>query len=379
MEFSFDGALARLRDRGRDLGRELVEPTVASRDRHARWDPEMFGALAGAGLTGLLLPGDRGGLGLSVLEAVALLEGFGEGATDAGMAFAVGAHGILCGVPIAALGTELQRERCLPGIAFGKRLCGLALSEIDGDATAAGGAVTAVRNRDGWLLEGRRSNVVNAPYADLFLLTATTGSDGGRTTFLIDRDASGLATLPEPEAVTMRTASSAELVLNECQVTSDAVLGTPGEANRQLVPLLAALDRTCLLAPWLGILRALADHTSSLAIGQTLLGGPLARSQSVRMAVVDLQTRLELGATLLYLAAWQLDRVERAPRLDAATAKLFLVGAVRDALDTAAGFAGVGPHHLVERTRRDVLELAGTGGGDEVLRSVIAGALLDLG
>jgi alkylation response protein AidB-like acyl-CoA dehydrogenase len=378
MDFLFDERLTRLRDSGRDVGRRWVEPTVATRDRQASWHPELFRALARVGLTGLVVPASYGGRALSVLEAVALLEGLGEGGTDAGLAYAIGVHGVLCGAPIATLGTLLQRERYLPGIATGELLGALALSEVDGGATATGAGVTAVRTADGWQLTGTRSNVVNAPFADLFLVTAATGA-GGRTAFLLDRGACGLDVLPDPEPVALRTAPSGELTLTGCQVGPDAVLGTPGAAHSELVPLLAGLDRTCLLAPWLGILRVVAVQTLARVAEQPLFGGPLARSQAVRMAVVDLQTRAELSATLLYRAAWQLGRLNRAPRQDSATAKLFLVGAVRDALATAAGFTGIAPPPVLERAGRDVLALAGSGGSDEVLRSVVAGALLELG
>lgn len=378
MEFAFDGTLARLRDRGLDIGRRRVESSVVARDRQAAWDPELFAALANAGLTGALLPRSHGGLGLSVPETVALLDGFGEGAGDAGLALAIGVHGLLCGVPIATLGTPFQRDRYLAGISSGARVGALALSELDGGAVVVGQGVTAVRTGGGWQVEGARRNVVNAPYAHHFLVTAATG-EGERTAFLVDRCTPGLAVLPEPEATALRTAPSAALVLTGCQVTPDAVLGTPGAASSELVPLLAALDRTCLLAPWLGILRALSAHVLVLVAEQLLLAGPLARSQAVRLAVVDLQTRVELGAGLLYRAAWQLGRLERAPRQDAAVAKLFLARAVQDAARTAAGFAGLTPHHLVERTHRDAWGLAAIGGGEEVLRSVVAGALLELG
>jgi alkylation response protein AidB-like acyl-CoA dehydrogenase len=375
MEFSLDGPLRRLHDRGRDLGRILVEPSVVTRDRRAAWDPELFQSLAETGLTGLLLPLHDGGLGLTVLEAVSLLEGFGEGAMDPGLALAIGVHGLLFGVPIATLGTPLQRDR-LAGICSGARIGALALSEVDGGAAGDGAGVTAVPVGDGWRLDGALAKVVNGPHAHHFLLTADTGGD--RTTFLIDRDAAGIAVLPDSDRTSLRTAPSASVVLTGCQVGSDAVLGTPGAARTELVPLLAALDRTCLLAPWLGLLRALVQHILDLVPGLPLLGGTLARSQSVRMSVVDLYTRIELGSGLLSRAAWQLGKEEPAPRLDAAVAKLFLARAVGEAADAAARLADFTPHHLVERTHRDVLAL-NTCSGNEVLRSVVAGALLELG
>ena len=378
MEFAFDDTLVKLRDRGHDIGQTQAEPSVVTRDRTAAWDPELFGTLARSGLAGALLPADVGGLGLSVLEAVSLLEGFGAGSTDAGLGLAIGVHGVLCGVPIAILGTQAQRERYLADIASGRRLGGVSLSELDGGATGSGGDVVAVAVAGGWRLEGTRSHVVNAPHANHFLLTAATGA-GSRTAFLIDGDTPGLAVLPEPEAASLRTAPAATLVLTGCRVATDAVLGTAGAANAELVPLLAALDRTCLLAPWLGLLRALARHTLELAAGQPRFGASMARSQSVRLAVVDLHTQVELGADLLYRAAWQLGRLARPPRQDAAVAKLFVARAAADAARTAAGLAGLEYDSIVERISRDVLALAAIGGGEDVLRSVVADALLTLG
>jgi alkylation response protein AidB-like acyl-CoA dehydrogenase len=374
MEFSFGGALGESRDRGREIGRALVAPTVLDRDRRARWDPGLVGALAGAGLTGALVPTGYGGLGLSVLEVAALLEGFGEGGTDAGLAAAIGASGVLCGGTVTALGSASQRERYLGGIASGERLGGLALSEVDGWAGGSGAGVTATPGAGGWSLDGALQQVLNAPYADHFLITAATGP-GERTAFLVDRDLPGLTVLADTGQVALRTAGFGELLLTGCRVGPDAVLGTPGAASRELVPALAALDRTCLLAPWLGIARAVAAHTVAVAAGRPLFGAPLARSQSVRMAVVDLHTRTELAAGLLYRAAWELGGPDRPTRLAAATAKLFLAEALRDAVRTAAGLGGISPDPLVERTGRDLYALA----GDEVLRSVAAGALLELG
>lgn len=375
MEFTFDGPLAELRERGREVGRTEVEPSVAQRDRTASWDPGLFRVLADAGLTGAALPTGYGGLGLGVLETVAFLEGFGSGGADPGLALALGVHGALIGLSVAALGTDDQRERYLSGIATGARLGGLALTEICGGAVPSGDDITATRTADGWHLVGTRWQVVNAPHADHFLVTAATGA--GRTAFLIDRDTPGLTVRPEPDPTALRTAPTAGLVLAGCPVTEHAVLGTPERAQSELVPLLAALDRTCLLAPWLGRLRSLAEQLRARATGPGPTGGPAFHSQSVRLAVVDVQTQVELGADLLYRAAWQLDRLDRAPRQDAAAARLFLLRAVAEAVRTATGLAGPDPDAVLIRTSRDLAAFTAIGGGEEILRPVIAGALLD--
>src|SRR6266567_7343817 len=97
MEFSIDGTLGRLRDDGRKLGATMVASSAAQRHQRGHWDAGLFAALATAGLASPLLPSDQGGLGLNVLETVAILEGFGAGGLDPGLAFGLGVHGVLGG------------------------------------------------------------------------------------------------------------------------------------------------------------------------------------------------------------------------------------------------------------------------------------------
>jgi alkylation response protein AidB-like acyl-CoA dehydrogenase len=96
----------------------------------------------------------------------------------------------------------------------------------------------------------------------------------------------------------------------------------------------------------------------------------------------DMKTRCELSGDMLYRAAWQLDHLPRPPRQDAAGAKLFVSTSAqkvaRDAVQVH-GLEGLTPHHFVERVHRDSMFLTVTGGSSEVLRSVIAGSLLNLG
>ena len=346
MEFTVDGGFAALRDRGLHAGRTLARPSLRWRDQRAAWDPALFAEL-----------GDLGALGVGAapLEAVALLEGLGE-AGDVGLALAVGAHGVLCGVPIERFGTPLQRQ-VLPALAKGHQVAAISRSEVDGEPSP----VTAVHDGRSWRLDGTRTGVVNGPVADHFLVTATAAT-GERTAFLLDRDLPGLDVLVERDPVALRTRPVGDLVLTDCEVGDDAVLGVPGGASTDLVPLLALLDRTCLLAPWLGLLRALAARVTET---------DLAWSQSVRLAVVDVRASAELAADLLYRAAAEPGGSRRNPAL----AALFLADAVPKAARLAAELHPA--DHAVARAHRDGTAL--TAADREVLRSVIAESLLALG
>ncbi|WP_027345031.1 acyl-CoA dehydrogenase family protein [Hamadaea tsunoensis] len=367
MNLTFDGELPELHNRGRRAGRVLVEESTAARDRHAEWDPVLFTELAKHGVLAIALPAVHGGGGATPLEAVALLEGFGEGSGDPGLALSVTAHSALCGVPISFLGSVHQRERLLPAIASGERVAAVALAETTGGAPG----VHAVRTPNGWRLDGALHNTINAPVAGTFLLTAVT-DHGRRTAFLLDRETPGLSVRSTEPAV-LRTCPIGEVELVGCEVGHDAVLGAPGAAAQQLVPLLAALDRTLVAAPWLGLLRLLARRATELAATSDL-----ARSQSVRLAVVDVHTSAELASGLLHRAAWELGTLAEVPRQNPAAAKLFLAGALPGATRLAAELAGEDPDPVVARLHRDWPAFTAAAGGTEVLRAAVAHPLLAL-
>lgn len=385
MDFSFDEKLTRLREDARAFAEREVEPSASSRDQRQHWEPELFTKLAERGILGAFLPRELGGRALSALETCVLLEGFGEGSGDAGLSLAVGVHGLLCAVPVWKLGTEAQKQKYLRKMASGEWVGGLSLFELEGGAATPNLTARAVKQGRGWLLHGVKAHVVNAPVAHHFLVTAVTDSSASParlSAFLVDRETPGLRIRTPSEPMGMRTCPSAELLLEGCEVPEEALLGTEGAALSEVLPLLLALDRTCLMAPWLGLMRALTGRTAQRAREQELFSRPLARFQSVRAMLSDMKTRCELSGDMLYRAAWQLDHLTRPPRQDAAGAKLFISTAAQKVARDAAqvhGLYGLAPHHFVERACRDSMFLTITGGGSEVLRSIVAGSLLNLG
>lgn len=353
--------LAVLRDMGRRAGRDLVSASAADRDRLARWDPDLFASLARRGVPGIALPADRGGSAATALEAVALFDGLGEGAGDPGLVLSVAANAFLCGVPIAVLGTAAQRDGLLPGIASGDRIVAVGQDEIIGGTQG----VRAVRTPRGWRVSGTVPSVLNAPVARTFLLTAEVYR-GTRTAFLLDRNAPGVGVRPGA-SVTMRTCPTGVLELDDVPVALDNVLGVHGAAADELVPMLAVLDRTLVSAPWLGVLRYLARRVADLAAATRELSG----TPSVRLAVAEVRTSVELARELVRRATGEFTEDAEVARPDAAAAKLFLVEAVRRAVDLAVELSDdVDP--VVARLHRDAQAFAAASGGTEALWTAIA-------
>ncbi|MFI7504682.1 acyl-CoA dehydrogenase family protein [Streptomyces sp. NPDC049687] len=393
----------------REFAGRVARPTVADRDRDRRWDPRLFAELAGArpgpGLTGPLVPRELGGDGLSATQTVALLAGLGEGARDPGLALAVGVHAVLATVPLRAFGSPGQRERYLPRMASGEWVGSLSLQQTQGASVAP--TVTARRAGDrgagpgapttggttgidgtrpgtattgGWVLSGALDLVAGAPVAHHFLVVAA-HEDGGRTAFVVDRATPGLR-VGEAAPAAMPTCPWGRLVLDDCTVPDTAVLGTVGGAAAEVEPLLAVLDWVFSSAPWLGLIRALTRDAVDDARDRRLFGRPLHHDQSVRFTLADLAARCELAEGMLQRAAEQFDSGDRPSRQDAATARLFVAAAARTVTDAAVRLAGplaLTGDGLIGRAHRDAVFFAGTGGGTEVLRPVIAASLLGLG
>lgn len=377
MEFAFDRALSELHDLGLRTGLDLARPTASGRDRDARWEPDLFAALADAGLTRTAIPAAYHGLGHTALATSALFEGFGQGAADPGLALALSAHALLIAGAVTRLGTAEQRRTLLPGMAQGSRIGAIAPAEAFAAADRRGPGPRAERVSDGWVLDGDVADVCNAPVSDVVLLTARTGL-AARTAFLVDSSARGVEIIAEAHRGALRTAPIGTVRLTRCHVPDSAVLGTSGAASVELVPLLAALDRTVALAPWLGLLRELATRGLRHSREGVLFGAPPERSQSVRLLVVDFRTRAELASGLLHRAAWQLDQDDPASRADAAAAKAYLVEALQETATQGVALGVADPDGLLYRVHRDVAVFAAMGGGGEVLRAVIADASLRL-
>jgi hypothetical protein len=371
-------------DEARAFAEEEIAPTVAGRDREARWEPDLFRRMGERGLLGAALPGVYGGGDRSAIAVSREQSAFAEGSGDAGLALAWLAHSFGCALPILRFGTEVQRRRFLPALARGEWIGGVAHKEREGEGPT-GVAVRAERRRDRWILRGEKTLVVNGAVGHVFVVTAVTdparGKDGV-STFLVVRGARGLEIGRRIETSGLRTAVIGELSFHDCEVPEDALLGPEGTGLTHTYRLIQRYERAYLFAPWIGLMRALLDRSVAEAREHCELGRPLARSQSVRAVIADMRIRYELCRRLAAHAAFQLDHAGPSAERDIATARLYLAESV--AFLTRAALSIHGPRaleagSLAERIHRDAAAVGLVGESDDRLRSVIAGAILHLG
>jgi butyryl-CoA dehydrogenase len=386
MDFAISTTQADLREGARAFGRKEVFPSVLERDGAARWDSGLFKKLGEAGLLGAPYPEEYGGTNLSCLETCLVAEGFSEGGEDGGLTLAWQAHTILCGVPIWKLGTEAQKRRYLPKMCTGEWVGGFCLSEPDHGSDATGMKTRAVKKGDRWILNGRKMWITNGVIGNHFIVTAVTDPGmkaAGISTFIVEKDFPGFRVGQVIHKLGMKTSTTAELVFEDCEVPEENLLGEENFGFIGTARLILGWERSTLLAPVVGGMRAILDRSVRYAQDRIQFDRPIGKFQAVRMMLADMKVRPEIASNLIYRVAWQLDSGDDSPPLvDAAIAKVYASEAAqksaRDAIQIHGG-NGFTPEYHVERFYRDCMLGTIGGGTSEIQRSIIARSLLDLG
>jgi alkylation response protein AidB-like acyl-CoA dehydrogenase len=359
------------------FARREIAPSLPAREQAARCDREDLARLGRAGLFGALLPREHGGSALGCARLASMQDGFGAGAMDAGLALAWSAHLFDCALPVARYGSEGQRGRYSSALARGDRIGALAHAERDGGPT--GVATRARAHGDHWILEGEKQLVANAPLADLFVVSAITDAAGGArgvSTFLIERDAPGFTIGARVATHGLRTACFADVVLERCEVPKDAMLGELGAGLTHTLRLARLFERALGLGAWIGISRTLLE-ASTLRLREANGGTP-----ALRARLTDMRIDFELAQRAQRRVAHELDSDEDGAERDVVAARLCISRAMRRVVEHAVEIDGVDAIRAggaSERLRRDAQVLALAGESEDLLRSVLAGALLGLG
>ena len=251
------------------------------------------------GWPAVIVPEEHGGLGLTWVELVALLETCGEALLCSPLfaSVALGANALLLA------GSDAQRAAHLPGIAEGRTRATLAHAEAAGGWDAAGVAATCRPDGDGWLLSGAKRHVLDGHCADLLVVSAREpGSEGadGISLFAVPADTDGLE---RRQLSTMdRTRRIAALELRDVRLPGDALLGTPGGAWPALE---RTLDRAAiaLAAEQVGGAQRCLDAAVAYGKEREQFGRPIGSFQAIKHQCADMMVRVETARSAAYYAA----------------------------------------------------------------------------
>lgn len=346
--------LVALRETMRKFCDEQIRPGARDRDRDESFPTDLIGPMAEMGIFGAALPEEYGGMGLDAHGYRVVIEELG--AADSSLRSMISVNLGLFGMSILKWGTDEQKQRWLPGAAEGK-LGAFGLTEPDAGSNPSQMTSRAVRDSQGWLINGAKVYITNGSLGAVTMIFAKAivdDEDKGVTCFLVPQDSDGYEGRQIHGKLGLRSGDTAEISLTDVRVDHDAVLGDVGGGMKVA---LSALDngRFSLSAGCVGLAREALEVGLAYAKERTQFGRPIARFQLVQELLAAMHVDVQAGSALVDVVAAKKAAGERFT-LEVSTAKLFCTEAAVRCTDKAVqihGGHGYIDEYPVQRMLRD--------------------------
>ncbi len=355
----------------RELNQGMIE-----RDRDSSFSRDLWQKCADFGIHGMPFPEKYGGSDADILTTMLTMEGLGYGSKDNGLIFGINAQMWSVMMPIFAFGSEEQKVKYLPGMCSGAIIGAHGMSEPDTGSDAYHLRSRAEKRDGGYVLNGSKMFVSNAPVADVAVVFANTDpSKGiwGVTGFIVEMGTPGFRVSRKIEKMGLRTSLMGELIMQDCFIPEGNRLGPEGAGSR-IFNHSMEWERSCILASNLGVMERQLENSIHYARERKQFDQPIGKFQSVANRIVDMKIRLETARLLLYKVAWMKANGQSAV-MEAAIAKLYLsecfVQSGLDAIRTLGGY-GYMTEFEVERDLRDAIGGTLYSGTSDIQRNIIA-------
>ncbi|TRD15205.1 acyl-CoA dehydrogenase [Palleronia caenipelagi] len=281
-----------LRDAARVFAGDVLAPRVTTAYREETTDPELFPLMGEAGLLGVTIPEELGGLGAGYVTYGLIAREIER--VDSGYRSMMSVQSSLVMYPIHAYGSEEQRQKYLPGLAAGTLIGCFGLTEPDAGSDPAGMKTTARKTADGYVLNGSKMWISNAPFADVFVVWAKSEAHGGKIRgFVLDKGTKGLSAPKITGKLSLRASTTGEIVMDGVEVGEDALL--PGVEG--LKGPFGCLNRARYGISWgvMGAAEACWHGARQYGLDRRQFGRPLAQTQLFQKKLADMQTEIALG------------------------------------------------------------------------------------
>ena len=367
-----------IRDTLRDFAREALAPHAASWDREHRFPREALRALGELGVLGIVVPEAFGGAGLDYVSLAVALEEIaaGDGATSTIVSVQ---NSVVCG-PIFAFGSETQKSKYLPSLARGETLGCFCLTEPQAGSDAAAIATRAERRGNHYVLNGVKQFITTGANADVAIVFALTDRGAGKkgiSAFIVDTKTPGYVVARVEDKLGQRASDTAQIVLEQCSVPAENLLGAEGDGYRIALANLEG-GRIGIAAQAVGMARAALDAAIAYARERRAFDKPIAGHQAISFRLADMATQVDVARQMAWHAAALRDAGEPCLK-EASMAKLFASEMAErvcsDALQVHGGYGYV-TDFAVERIYRDVRVCQIYEGTSDIQRLVIAREIL---
>jgi alkylation response protein AidB-like acyl-CoA dehydrogenase len=298
-----------------------VRPRVTEMEKAGRIDPALLPKYFELGLMGIEVPEELGGAGGSLFMVTLAVEEISK--IDAASAIVCDVQNTLVNYPIVRYGNDAQKAKYLPRLTS-DTVGAYALSESGSGSDAFGLATRAEKRGDRWILNGQKLWITNGAEAGVFVVFANADPKAGYrgiTAFIIERDFKGFSVGKKEDKLGIRASSTTELLLDDCEVPEENVLGPVGQGYKIAITTLNG-GRVGIGAQMIGVAQGALNATIAYLNERKQFGKPLAEFQAIQFQIAQAATDVEAARLMVYNAARLKDAGKDIAR-EGAMAKLF--------------------------------------------------------
>jgi alkylation response protein AidB-like acyl-CoA dehydrogenase len=379
VDFSLNDEQRAIQETAREFARREVDPIVEEFDEAQKFPREVMKKAGELGFLGILFPEEYGGAGLGYVEYVIVITELSR--IDPSVGISVAAHNSLCTNHIYKFGNEEQRRRWVVPLAKGEKIGAWSLTEPGAGSDAAGTRTRAEKVDGGWILNGAKTFTTHGSVGDVCVVFAVTDAAGQRghniSAFVLDKGMEGFRPGKKENKLGIRASDTAEVVMENCFVSGDRLLGEVGEGFVQALQILDG-GRISIAALGLGTAMGALDVSLAYAKEREQFGKPIASFQAIQFALAEMAVRVAGAEALTFAAAEAMDRGLKVTRL-ASEAKLFAGEAAVFCSERGVqihGGYGFIKDYRAEKFYRDAKICTIGEGTSEIQRLVIARQLL---
>jgi glutaryl-CoA dehydrogenase len=301
-----------VRDAAKAYCDEKLAPRVTTAFENEETDPEIFAEMGEMGLLGTTIPEEYGGIGAGYVTYGLVAREVER--VDSGYRSMMSVQSSLVMYPIYAYGSEEQRDKYLPKLASGEWIGCFGLTEPDAGSDPGGMKTTAKKVDGGYVLNGAKMWISNAPIADVFVVWAKSDAHGGKIRgFVLDKGTKGLSAPKIMHKASLRASITGEIVMDNVTVSEDALLpnveGLKGPFG--------CLNRARYGIAWgaMGAAEYCWHASRQYGLDRKQFGKPLAQTQLFQLKLANMQTEISLGLQAALRVGRLMDEAKAAPEM----------------------------------------------------------------
>ena len=374
MDYLLSDEQKMVQELARKIAEEKIRPVAAKHDQTEEYPWEIIKVIAEAGLFGLFIPEEYGGMCVNVLSLCIATEELSRACGGIAVCYAASALGTF---PIVLFGSDEQKKKYLPDLASGKKVAAFAITEPEAGSDASAIKTTAKKEGSHYILNGLKHFITNGGDAQNYVVIAMTDkSKGARgaSAFIVEKGAPGFTFGKKEDKFGIRASSTRELIFTDCKIPKENLLSREGMG---FIVTMKTFDmsRPGVAAQAVGIAQGALDLTVKYAKERQQFGKSISSFQGIQWMLADMATEVEAARALVYSTARMVDAGIKDVAKASAMSKMYASDvAMKVTVDALQIFGGYGymKDYPIEKYVRDAKITQIYEGTNQIQRNIIA-------